>query len=59
MILLFNLILTKGSTHSSFVDAQVYNRTENDSISGYVRIQQITQSIDEYDMRSDFDSEFG
>ena len=27
--------MDKRSTHSSFVDAQVYNRTENNFISGY------------------------
>ena len=65
VILLFNQIWTKGSSHSSFVDAQVYNRTENNFISGYEVIEHTCpysadyQSIDEYDMMSDFHSEFG
>ena len=61
--LLFNQIWTKGSFHSSFVDAQVYNRTENNSISGYEVIEHTYpysadyQTIDVYDMMSDFHSD--
>ena len=60
--LLFNQIWTKGSFHTSFVDAQVYNRTENNFISGYEVKEHAYpysaeyQTIDVYDMMSDFHS---